>query len=72
MAENLTYEVILEPAEGGGFTVYVPGMRGCVSEGETEEEALDNIKDAITTWLDSWEQVEGERGGMLRRVVISR
>ena len=45
MAER-TYEVILEPAEEGGFTAYVPGLRGCVSEGNTEEEALENAKDA--------------------------
>ena len=56
MTEQLTYDVVLEPAEEGGFTVYVPGLRGCVSEGDTEEEALDNIKDAIRTWLDSWAQ----------------
>ena len=67
-----TYEVVLEPAAEGGFTVFVPGMRGCVSEGDTEEEALENIKDAIQGWLDTWEQVEKERGGLLRTVAISR
>ena len=67
-----TYEVVLEPAEEGGFTVFVPGMRGCISQGETEEEALENIKDAIQGWLDTWEQVEREHGGLLRTVAISR
>lgn len=43
------YEVVLEPAEEGGFTVFAPGLRGCVSEGETAEEALENIKDAPLT-----------------------
>lgn len=37
-------KVILEPAEEGGYTVYVPSLPGCISEGETEEEALANIK----------------------------
>ncbi len=66
------YEVVLEPAEEGGFTVFVPGMRGCVSQGETEGEALENIKDAIECWLDTWEQIERERGGLLRTVIVSR
>ena len=40
-------KVILEPAEEGGYTVYVPSLPGCISEGETEEEAIANIKEAI-------------------------
>ena len=69
-----TYEVVLEPAEEGGFAVYVPGMSGCVSQGETEEEALENIRDAIECWLDSWEQIERERAGRSQRrtVVVNR
>ena len=69
-----TYDVVLEPAEEGGFAVYVPGMNGCVSQGETEEEALENIRDAIECWLDSWEQIERERAGPTHRrtVVINR
>ncbi len=39
--------VILEKQEEGGFTVYVPSLPGCVSEGETKEEALMHIKEAI-------------------------
>lgn len=69
---RLTYEVVLEPAEEGGYTVYVPALRGCVSEGDTEEEALENIKDAIGLWLDSWEQVAADKGSVLRKVVIDR
>ena len=69
---RLSYEVVLEPSAEGGFTVFVPSLRGCVSEGETEEDALDNIKDAIATWLDAWERVAEERGGGLRRVEIAR
>ena len=67
-----TYEVVLEPSEEGGYTVYVPALRGCVSEGDTEEEALENIKDAIVIWLDSWEQVAADKGSMLKKVVIDR
>jgi predicted RNase H-like HicB family nuclease len=45
-------KVILEPSEEGGFTVYVPSLPGCVSEGETEEEAILNIKEAIELYLE--------------------
>ena len=69
---KLAYEVVLEPSDEGGFTVYVPSLRGCVSEGDTEEEALENIKDAINTWLDSWEDIAAQKGGHMRRVEILR
>ena len=45
--------VILEPQEEGGYTVYVPSLPGCVSEGDTKEEALANIKEAIELYLES-------------------
>ena len=47
----MKFKVVLEPSDEGGFTVYVPSLPGCISEGETEEEALENIKDAIRTYL---------------------
>ena len=47
----INYEVVLIPAEEGGYTVVAPALPGCVSEGDTEEEALENIKDAIQGWL---------------------
>ncbi|MBI5886158.1 MAG: type II toxin-antitoxin system HicB family antitoxin [Deltaproteobacteria bacterium] len=45
--------VILEHAEEGGYTVYCPSLRGCVSQGETREEALANIKEAIELYIES-------------------
>ncbi|RLD18336.1 MAG: type II toxin-antitoxin system HicB family antitoxin [Caldiserica bacterium] len=45
-------KVVLEPSEDGGFTAYVPSLPGCVSEGETKEEALENIKEAIKLYLE--------------------
>jgi predicted RNase H-like HicB family nuclease len=45
------YEVVLIPAEEGGYTVVAPALPGCISEGDTEEEALENIKDAIHGWF---------------------
>ena len=45
-------KVVLETSEEGGFTVYVPSLPGCISEGETEEEALANIREAIELYLE--------------------
>jgi predicted RNase H-like HicB family nuclease len=44
MAEMLSYKVVLEPAEEGGYTVYVPSLPGCISEGDTYDEALKSIR----------------------------
>jgi len=45
-------KIILEEQEEGGCTVYVPSLPGCVSQGETVEESLKNIKEAIELWLE--------------------
>ncbi|KKP87906.1 MAG: hypothetical protein UR93_C0028G0003 [Berkelbacteria bacterium GW2011_GWA2_35_9] len=50
----LSYTVVFEPdLEAGGFTVTVPALRGCVSEGDTYEEAVSNIKEAIQCYIES-------------------
>lgn len=45
-------QVVLEPSDDGGFTIYVPSLPGCISEGETREVALANIREAIGLYLD--------------------
>ena len=42
---------------GEGYSVWVPGMPGCWSQGKTEEEALENIKDAIQSYIDTVEEL---------------
>ena len=49
------FEVVLQPEEEGGFSVVVPRLPGCVSQGETREEALEMIKEAIEVYLESLE-----------------
>jgi len=48
----MKYKIRLEETEEG-FAVWVPGLPGCWSQGETEEEAIENIKDAIQTYLET-------------------
>jgi predicted RNase H-like HicB family nuclease len=45
-------KVVLEPSDEGGYTVYVPALPGCISEGDTKEGALANIKEAIELYLE--------------------
>jgi predicted RNase H-like HicB family nuclease len=44
--------VVLESSEEGGFTVYVPALPRCMSEGDTEAEALENNGEAIELYLE--------------------
>lgn len=44
--------VIPEPSDEGGFTVHVPALPGCVSEGDTEDEAMANIREAVELYLE--------------------
>ena len=50
---QLSYTVIFEPAEEGGYVASVPALPGCVSEAETLEEARANIKEAIEGYLET-------------------
>jgi predicted RNase H-like HicB family nuclease len=50
---RMRYTVILEPEEEGGYHVWCPALKGCHSQGETKEEALANIREAIAAYLES-------------------
>ena len=47
----MVFHVTLEKAEDGWFVAECPALPGCVSQGQTEKEALENVKEAITAWL---------------------
>ncbi|MFH2106061.1 MAG: type II toxin-antitoxin system HicB family antitoxin [Candidatus Micrarchaeota archaeon] len=54
----MKYHVVLEKQEEGGYTVYVPELPGCISQGETKEEAFANIKEAAEVYM---EEIEGSK-----------
>lgn len=64
----MTYRVILQQSEEG-FAVWCPGLPGCASQGETEEEALENIKDAIREYLAVVDELT--EGQVARTVEVS-
>jgi predicted RNase H-like HicB family nuclease len=49
----VNYTVILEKQAVGGYHVYCPALRGCHSEGETEAEAMRNIREAMEVYIES-------------------
>ncbi|OGK15453.1 hypothetical protein A2862_01540 [Candidatus Roizmanbacteria bacterium RIFCSPHIGHO2_01_FULL_38_41] len=55
----LKYDAVFEEQEVGGYTVTVPVLPGCISEGDTFEEAKSNIAEAIQVYLESL-LMEGE------------
>ncbi len=52
----MRYKVNIKKTEEG-YSVWVPGLPGCWSQGETEEEAIENIKDAIKIYLETVEEL---------------
>ena len=48
----MRFKVVLEESDEGGYTAYVPSLPGCISEGETKDEALKNIQEAIELYLE--------------------
>ena len=63
--------VVLEPSEEGGFTVHVPSLPGCISEGETVDEALANIREAIELYLEPVDDDVAMREGVeVRELVV--
>ncbi len=52
----MKYKVNLKKTEEG-YSIWVPGLPGCWSQGKTESEALENIKDAIKSYLETVEEL---------------
>ena len=53
---SLRYSVLVSPLsqeDGGGFLATVPDLPGCMSDGQTPQEALANVQDAIESWIEA-------------------
>jgi antitoxin HicB len=75
MATDRSFSVILEPQEGGGFTVLVPALPEVVTEGDTEQEALANAEEAILAVLsfrrDHGLPIPSDTAPEIRRVTVA-
>ena len=49
----MKYTIIIEKGRESGYVVYCPALKGCVSQGETKDEALRNIKEAIEVYIEA-------------------
>lgn len=47
-----SYSAVFEPAEEGGYTVSIPALPGCISEGDTFEESKQNIEEAAALYIE--------------------
>lgn len=56
MKKKFDYPILIRPLsseEGGGYLAEVPDLHGCMADGETVEEALQEVKSAITSWINT-------------------
>jgi predicted RNase H-like HicB family nuclease len=61
MKKNIyDFKVIIEPDKSGGFVVSCPSIQGCYSQGDSIDEALENIKEAILLCLEDLESLGEE------------
>ena len=63
-------KVVLQPSDEGGYTIYVPALPGCISEGETRVEALENIREAIELYLDSTDVESPQAGSLIEEIAV--
>jgi len=73
---TLDFKVLLEPDEDGGYVVVCPSLTGCYSQGETVEEALANIREAIELCLeelqDQGEPIPDPSNTLIGSVVVTQ
>jgi antitoxin HicB len=75
VAGQYSFSVVLEPQQGGGFTVLVPALPEVVTEGDTEQEALANAEEAIRAILeyrrDNGIAIPSDAHPKIRRVTVA-
>jgi len=63
----MKFKVVLEEAEEGGYVVYVPALPGCVSQGETKEEAIEVYLDIDDAEIET--EVKGEKAEVVEVIL---
>ncbi len=58
-------KIYLEEQEEGGYTVFVPALPGCISQGESIEECVENIKEAIQLYLEEEPEEFNDKGKII-------
>lgn len=66
----MVFKVLFEPSDEGGYTAYVPALPGCISEGDSLDEARRNIREAIELYLEPDEEPTAPEGGVLEELAL--
>ena len=66
----MVFKVVLEPSDEGGYTALVPSLPGCISEGDTVEEAMANIREAIELYLEPTDDETYAEGVLVKELVL--
>jgi predicted RNase H-like HicB family nuclease len=66
----MVFKVVLQPSEEGGYTALVPSLPGCISEGDTAEEAMENVREAIEPYLEPLDDGEAVNEGVLVKDLV--
>lgn len=65
------YLVVIEPDESGGYVVDVPALPGCVTHGDTVDEALRHVREAIALYLRAEDAESLARAGVRKEVIFA-
>jgi predicted RNase H-like HicB family nuclease len=66
----MVFKVVLEPSSDGGYTALVPALPGCISEGETVQEAMQNIREAVELYLEPLDDYPVPKGGLVKELSL--
>jgi predicted RNase H-like HicB family nuclease len=66
----MVFKVLFEPSDDGGYTVHVPALPGCISEGDTLEDARRNIREAIELYLEPDDEPTAPEGGLVEEIAV--
>jgi predicted RNase H-like HicB family nuclease len=70
----MIFHIVLEPETEGGFSVVVPALDGCYTQGKTKQEAIANAKEAIVCYLKGLEEVnriESSHQAQIQEIEVS-
>ena len=67
---SMKFQVVIEEGEDGWYVVEVPALQGCISQGKTKKEAIENIKEAIELYLEPDDDFPLVRAGQLAEVIV--
>ena len=64
-------KIVLEPSKGGGYTAYVPSLPGCISEGDSADEAMANVRETVELYLEPVDDdLAGKEGLEVHELVV--